>query len=135
MAEDLDDAAVPARSHDSRRCSVVDSPAGVGVIAHVVSQRMAEMAVRQALGATRAQILATVLREGGSLVAGGLLVGVSVTWWTGRLVSGYIFDVSARDPFVLGFSAAIVAVLALLATLIPARRATSLQSARALRGD
>jgi hypothetical protein len=43
----------------------------------------------------RAQILATVLREGGGLVAGGLLVGVSVAWWTGRLVSGYIFDVSA----------------------------------------
>jgi putative ABC transport system permease protein len=106
-----------------------------GVIAYVVSQRMGEMAVRQALGATRAQILATVLREGGGLVAGGLLVGVSVAWWTGRLVSGYIFDVSARDPFVLGFSAAIVAVLALLATLIPARRATSLQLARALRGD
>jgi putative ABC transport system permease protein len=106
-----------------------------GVIAYVVSQRMGEMAVRQALGATRAQILATVLREGGGLVAGGLLVGVSVAWWTGRLVSGYIFDVSARDPFVLGFSAAIVAVLALIATLIPARRATSLQLARALRGD
>jgi hypothetical protein len=106
-----------------------------GVIAYVVSQRMGELAVRQALGATRAQILATVLREGGGLVAGGLLAGVGVAWWTGRLVSGYIFNVSARDPVVLGFSAAIVAVLALLATLIPARRATSLQLARALRGD
>lgn len=116
--------------------ALVLAAAGIfGVIAYVVSQRIGEMAVRQALGATRAQILATVVREAGGLVAGGLLAGVGVAWWTGRLVSGYIFEVSARDPFVLGFSAAIVAVLALFATLVPARRAASVQLARALRGD
>ena len=76
-----------------------------------------------------------MLREGGGLVAGGILVGVTVAWWTGRLVSGYIFNVSAHDPLVLGFSIATVAGLALLATLIPARRAISLQLGRALRGD
>jgi ABC-type antimicrobial peptide transport system permease subunit len=96
---------------------------------------MGEMAVRQALGATRVQILATVLREGGGLIAGGLLTGVCIAWWTGHLVSGYVFDVSARDPFVLGFSAVVVALLACLATLIPARRATTVELARALRGD
>jgi putative ABC transport system permease protein len=106
-----------------------------GVIAYVVSQRMGEMAVRQALGATRGQILAMVVRDGGGLIAGGLLAGIGVSWWTGHLISAYIFDVSARDPFVLGFSVAIVAMLAFAATLIPARRATSLQLARALRGE
>jgi hypothetical protein len=53
----------------------------------------------------------------------GVAIGLGVTWWTGRLVAGYVFDVSARDPRVLGLSATIVAILAMLATLVPARRA------------
>jgi hypothetical protein len=116
--------------------ALVLAAAGVfGVIAYVVSQRMGEMAVRQALGATQGQILTTVLRDGGVLVVGGLVLGVGVAWWMGRLVSGYIFGVNAHDPFVLGSSVAVVAVLAIVATLLPARRATGLELARALRGD
>ncbi len=104
-----------------------------GVIAYVVSQRTSEMAVRQALGATRGQILATVLREGTGVALIGLLIGLAVAWWTGRLVAGYVFDVSARDPLVLGASAAIVGLLAVAATFLPARRAARLELARALR--
>ncbi len=104
-----------------------------GVIAYVVSQRTGEMAVRQALGATRGQILAKVLREGVAVAAVGLAIGVVVAWWTGRLVAGYVFEVSARDPFVLGASAAIVGLLAVAATVLPARRAATLDLARALR--
>jgi putative ABC transport system permease protein len=104
-----------------------------GVIAYVVSQRTSEMAVRQALGATRGQILASVLREGTAVALIGLLIGIVVAWWTGRLVAGYVFDVSARDPLVLGLSAAIVGSLAVAATFLPARRAAMLELARALR--
>jgi ABC-type antimicrobial peptide transport system permease subunit len=104
-----------------------------GVIAYVVSQRTGEMAVRQALGATRAQILAKVLREGSGFALIGVVVGIVVAWWTGRLVAGYVFDVSAKDPLVLGASAAIVGLLAVAATLLPARRAAMLELARALR--
>jgi putative ABC transport system permease protein len=104
-----------------------------GVIAYVVSQRTGEMAVRQALGATRGQILAKVLREGAGVALIGVVVGVVIAWWTGRLVAGYVFDVSARDPLVLGASAAIVGLLAVAATLLPARRAAVLELARALR--
>jgi putative ABC transport system permease protein len=104
-----------------------------GVIAYVVSQRIGEMAVRQALGATQVQILAAVMRDGAGIAAVGVAIGIGVAWWTGRLVAGYVFDVSARDPLVLGLSAAIVAVLAMLATFVPARRAASLELARALR--
>ena len=106
-----------------------------GVIAYVVSQRIGEMAVRQALGATRGQIVVTVMREGTVAAAAGVAIGTALAWWTGRLVAGYVFDVSARDPLVLGFSAAIVAIFAILATFIPARRAASAELARALRGE
>ncbi len=104
-----------------------------GVIAYVVSQRTGEMAVRQALGATRGQIVANVLGEGAGVALVGLAIGVGGAWWTGRLVAGYVFEVSARDPLVLGASAAIVGVLAIAATLLPARRAARLELARALR--
>ena len=104
-----------------------------GVIAYVVSQSGSEMAVRQALGATRAQILAKVLREGAGATLAGLAIGVVVAWWTGRLIGGYVFGVSARDPLVLGASTAIVGLLAVAATLLPAWRAAMLHPARALR--
>jgi putative ABC transport system permease protein len=104
-----------------------------GVIAYVVSQRTGEIAVRQALGATRGQILAKVLRESAGVALIGLAIGIVVAWWTGRLVAGYLFDVSARDPLVLGASAAIVGFLAVAATFLPARRATVLELARTLR--
>jgi putative ABC transport system permease protein len=104
-----------------------------GVIAYVVSQRIGEMAVRQALGATQGQIVASVMRDGAGAAAAGVAIGIGVAWWTGRLVAGYVFDVNARDPLVLGLSAAIVALLAILATFVPARRAASLELAQALR--
>jgi predicted permease len=106
-----------------------------GVIAYVVSQRAGEMAVRQALGATQGQILATVMRDGGRAVAAGVLMGICIAWWTGRLVTRYVFAVSAHDPLVLGASAFVVALFAILATLVPARRAASVELARALRGE
>ena len=69
------------------------------------------------------------------LAATGVAIGTGIAWWTGRLVASYVFDVSARDPIVLGLSAAIVTMVAVLATLVPARRAASLELARALRGQ
>jgi ABC-type antimicrobial peptide transport system permease subunit len=104
-----------------------------GVIAYAVSQRTSEMAVRQALGATRGQILAKVVGEGAGVALIGLGIGVGIAWWTGRLVAGYVFEVSARDPLVLAASAVIVGALAVAATLLPARRAAMLELARALR--
>jgi predicted permease len=106
-----------------------------GVMAYVVSQRTGEMAVRQALGATRAEVIATVMRDAIPSAAVGIVLGGALAWWTGRLLAGYLFGVAARDPMVLGGSAAIVAVLLLAATLLPARHAATLELARALRRD
>jgi putative ABC transport system permease protein len=104
-----------------------------GVIAYVISQQVGELAVRQALGATRGQIIIAVMRDGAIVAAAGVAIGSGIAWWTGRLVSTYVFNVSARDPMVLGISAATVAVLAMIATFVPARRAASTGLARALR--
>jgi ABC-type antimicrobial peptide transport system permease subunit len=106
-----------------------------GVIAYVVSQRTGEMAVRQALGATRMQVFAAVVADGVRSAAVGIAVGCVLAWWMGRLLAGYLFEVPPRDPMVLGGSAAIVALLVLSATLLPARRAARLELARALRMD
>ena len=106
-----------------------------GVIAYVVSQRIGELAVRQALGATQGQVIAAVMRDGAIVAAAGVGIGVAIAWWTGRLVAGYIFDVSARDPLVLGLSVAVVAILTTVATFVPAYRAASVELARALRGE
>jgi putative ABC transport system permease protein len=106
-----------------------------GVIAYLVSQRTGEMAVRQALGATRSQILSRVVRDGLPSAAAGIALGSLLAWWTGRVLARYLFEVGAYDPVVLGGSAAIVAALVLAATLLPARRAANLELARALRSE
>ena len=104
-----------------------------GVIACVVSQRIGEMAVRQALGATRQQVFGAVMRDGARLTVAGLAIGVGVAWWTGTLVGTYVFDVAALDPTVLASSAAAVAVVAALSTALPARRAAVVELSRALK--
>jgi ABC-type antimicrobial peptide transport system permease subunit len=105
----------------------------LGVIAYVISQQVGELAVRQALGATRGQIIIAVMRDGAIVAAAGVAIGSATAWWMGRLVSTYVFNVSARDPMVLGISAATVAVPAMLPTFVPARRAASTGLAQALR--
>ncbi|HJR58078.1 MAG TPA: ADOP family duplicated permease [Vicinamibacterales bacterium] len=105
-----------------------------GVIAYVVAQRTTEMAVRQALGATRPQVFWLVLSHGAVMSAAGIGLGVVLAWWTGRLLASYVYDVNAADPLVLGGSALLVALVAVSATLIPASRAARGELVRALRG-
>lgn len=104
-----------------------------GVIAYVVSQRTGELAVRQALGATRAQIFRMVLGDGGRVAAIGVAIGSILSWGTGTLMGRYLYQVGAADPLVLTASAIAVAAAALAAVVIPARRAAALEPARALR--
>jgi putative ABC transport system permease protein len=106
-----------------------------GVIAYVVSQRQGELALRQTLGATRAQVFWMVIRDGGRLTAAGLVTGWIIAWWTGRLVARYVYGARSGDLVVLAGSAAIVALVALAATVGPARRASTPEFARALRQD
>jgi putative ABC transport system permease protein len=104
-----------------------------GVIAFTVSQRTSEMAVRQALGATRGEVFWGIVRDATLTAVPGVLAGILVAWWTGRFISGYVYAVGAADPRVLAVSAVSVSVVAFAATLLPARRAATLEPARALR--
>lgn len=104
-----------------------------GVVAYTVAQRMGEMAIRQALGATRGQVFWSVVGDAGRTAAPGLLGGLAVAWWTGRLLAGYVFDVGANDPVVLAVGALSVAAVTLVAILLPAHRVATIEPARALR--
>jgi hypothetical protein len=104
-----------------------------GVIAYVVAQRSNEMAVRQALGATPGQVFRMVVGDGGRVALGGIVAGLLLSWWTGKMMGQYLYHVGAGDPLVLASSAAVVLIAAVGALLVPARRAASLDPAQALR--
>ena len=104
-----------------------------GVIAYVAAQRTAEMAVRQALGATRSRVFWLVMLHGSRTAGVGLAAGLVLAWWTGRLLSGYVYEANPADGLVLGSSAAAVALVAVIATAIPANRAARGEVVRALR--
>ena len=104
-----------------------------GVVAYTVAQRRGEMAIRQALGATRGQVFWSVVADAGRTALPGLLAGVVAAWWTGRLVAGYVYDVRASDPWVLASGALSVAVVTVVAILLPAHRVSTIEPARVLR--
>jgi ABC-type antimicrobial peptide transport system permease subunit len=104
-----------------------------GVIALVVAERRSEMAVRLALGATRGRVFRMVVLQGGGLALQGLVIGLLVAWWTGGLMSRYVYQVSAANGFVLGRSAVLVLLVAVAATLAPARVAAAVHPAQVLR--
>jgi len=104
-----------------------------GVIALVVAERRGEMAVRLALGATRGRVFRMVVLHGGELALQGLVIGLLVAWWTGGLMSRYVYQVSAANLFVLGGSGVLVLLVAVAATLAPARLAAAVHPAQVLR--
>jgi len=106
-----------------------------GVIAYATAQRTGEVATRLALGATRGTVFALVLRQGRTLVVAGALIGLAMAYVAGRLVSANLFTVSASDPAILGGATALVIVIALAATMIPALRAARLDPAKVLRPE
>jgi putative ABC transport system permease protein len=110
--------------------------AGVyGVMAYTVNQRVPEIGLRVALGASPSDVIQLVLREGALLVAIGLAVGAALSLAGGRFISGLLFGVSARDPLVFAGVSALVAIAALAACLIPGRRALRVDPLMALRAE
>jgi predicted permease len=104
-----------------------------GVIAFVTTQRTHEMAVRLALGDSRRHVFGMVIRGASGLAVQGAVVGLVFAWWTGSLMRGYVYNVAAANPFVLGASSAAVLLIALAATLPSARRAALVSPANSLR--
>jgi ABC-type antimicrobial peptide transport system permease subunit len=106
-----------------------------GVVAYAAAQRRGEMATRLALGAAPGQIFWIVLKHGAVLAAVGTVVGLGAAYFAGRLVSSWIYAVNAADPMILGAATLLVVAIALLATTIPAFRASRLNPAGVLRPD
>jgi putative ABC transport system permease protein len=110
--------------------------AGVyGVMAYTVNQRVAEIGLRVALGASPRDVIDLVLREGAMLVVIGLAVGALLSLVGAQLISGLLFGVSARDPMVFGGVSALVAIAALGACLIPCGKALRVDPLLALRTE
>jgi putative ABC transport system permease protein len=106
-----------------------------GVIAYAVAQRTREIGIRMALGATRRDIGRRVAGQGLSLVGIGLAIGLVGGVLAAKLIAGMLFGVRGADPLVLGSTTGILAAVALLATLVPMRRATRVDPAIAMRAD
>jgi predicted permease len=104
-----------------------------GVMAYFVNQRVREIGVRMALGARPGDVLKLVVRRGMSLALIGVVLGVAASLGLTRLLSGLLFGVRAGDPLTLGVFTVCLAVVALLANFIPARRATRIDPTVALR--
>jgi putative ABC transport system permease protein len=106
-----------------------------GVMAYYVQQQLKEISIRLALGASRGDVLGLVLRQGMTVVAGGLAAGMAVALLAGRWMTSLLFGVTPADAVPLAGVAALLLSVALAACFVPARRATALQPAIVLRND
>src|SRR5262249_8397293 len=104
-----------------------------GVLAYSVGRRTREIGVRMALGAQRRHVLTMILSEGGQLVAGGIVLGLIAAFWLTRLIRQQLFQVSPTEPRVFIAVVLVLCAIAMLACLLPARRATKVEPMEALR--
>ncbi|MFN2623700.1 MAG: ABC transporter permease [Chthoniobacterales bacterium] len=106
-----------------------------GVKAYSVARRTREIGIRMALGAQGKTVQWMILREGIAMVVAGLLIGFLLALATGKIVSAILFDVSSTDPFAFSLAPVVLMTAALLATWLPARRATKISPMAALRTE
>jgi putative ABC transport system permease protein len=104
-----------------------------GVVAYSVAQRTRELGIRMALGAQKMDVLKLILVKGLVLVAWGSAIGLVAAYWLSRLIASQLYGVSPSDPVTLVSVAVLLGGVALLASYIPARRATKVDPLVALR--
>jgi ABC-type antimicrobial peptide transport system permease subunit len=105
------------------------------VLAQLVGYRRREIGVRLALGATRERILRMFLRQGATLVVAGLVLGSVIALWAGRLVKSFLYQVKSMDDLTYLAVFVLLLVVGTLASLVPARRAASVEPIEALRDE
>jgi ABC-type antimicrobial peptide transport system permease subunit len=105
------------------------------VLSYLVAQRTHEIGVRVALGATGRTIAALILRTGATFAAVGVVIGMVLAVIGGRWLKPLLFETSPTDLLVLGIATAAPVIIALIAGMLPARRATRVSPLIALRAD
>jgi ABC-type antimicrobial peptide transport system permease subunit len=106
-----------------------------GVTAYNAGSRVTEIGVRMALGASRSEAVAMILRGAFGLIAVGLALGLPLTFAAGRFLGNQLYGMNPYDPFVMLTAVTGLGLSALLASLIPALRASRISPAEALRAD
>jgi putative ABC transport system permease protein len=106
-----------------------------GVTSRAVAARVRELGVRVALGADRASVVGLVLRDGVRLAAIGALIGVAASIAGTRLLESFLYDIEPNDPLTLTLIVALVAGMAVLASLVPSLRASRVDPAEVLRAE
>jgi ABC-type antimicrobial peptide transport system permease subunit len=106
-----------------------------GVKAYSVARRTREIGIRMALGAQAGAVLRMIMAEGFVMLASGLVVGLLLAVATGKILSGILYEVSALDPIAFTVAPLMLAIAAVIATWLPARRATQVNPIQALRTE
>src|SRR5687768_11811476 len=116
--------------------ALVLAVAGVyGVMTYAVNQRIPELGLRVALGATQRNVMSLILWQAGKLTLAGLAIGLALALLAGRGLQGILFGVTARDPLILAVVAVAVAGATLVACYLPGRRAVRVDPMIALRTE
>ena len=104
-----------------------------GLMSYAVEQRTQEIGIRVALGADRSDVMRLIVAQGARLAAIGVALGLASAYGLTRVLASLLFGVKAADPATFAAVGATVALIALIATYVPARRAAAVEAAHALR--
>ena len=106
-----------------------------GILSYIVSERRQEIGIRMALGADRSAVLGMILRHGLVLTGVGLVAGIASSFLVNRALGSLLFNVRPTDPVTLLGVSAIIALVAIVACVIPARNATRVDPLVVLRQE
>ena len=106
-----------------------------GVLSYLITQRRNEIGIRISLGASRRRVIALVMRDSAVMLCVGVVIGTALALFAGRAAGSLLFGLKAYDPATLGFAIGLLAVIAVIASWLPARKASRLDPVAALRCD
>jgi putative ABC transport system permease protein len=107
----------------------------VGIVASGVARRVREIGIRSALGAQQPQIVQMIVLQYLKPIAAGVACGIVASWWAGRLIETFVYQIDAHEPMVFAAAAAVLLLAATFAAWIPARRASAVEPVTVLRTD